>query len=435
MTRGWRLVLGVVSMIALGARSLGGCAAGDERPKDDEEIDSGSRDADPTDGEGDASASDGSVDAALDGDAKPKCSADGWCRTVLPTEELIEAGVLDPDMPALDVRDVWVFPDRTAWAVTITGHVLEWTNGAWRIAFDAGSPLLSIWGVGDGELWIGGERGVLLHGTKSGSKTTFEAVPFDDATVVLRVWGTSSTDVWAITPRSVFRYRGRSSGSSPVFEQVDMPEPIPGRVRIHGDVWATNGDLWIGGMENVDCPDGQCGGSFRSTIVLLRWRGDGDPSDGGSPSWDRIEVHAPELNPSTSAILVAGTGATDGTQLAHVVQNNFAGVVRVAPANAGTLDASIAVDAGDYVRSLERAITYGRPERLWASTSDDVWMVGSPGLVRHWDGTTWNLVRVSVDNKLLLKELHAIAATTTSSGEREMWIVGRDIAMVRSEAP
>ncbi|MDF2693597.1 MAG: hypothetical protein K0S65_1980 [Labilithrix sp.] len=424
----WSL-LGAGLLFGLVGRGVTGCASSDESAPDSE-VDSGGRDSMTSDGTTDP---DGANPNDADADAKgPPCSADGWCRTALPTGPLIEAGVLDPDMPSLDLRDVWVAPDRTAWAVTITGHVLRWDGVAWQIAFDAGGPLHSVWGSGTTDLWMGGENGLVVHGANKGSGMTFERVAFAPSAVVVRVWGTSPSDVWAMTPDSVYRYTGGTVDGGPDFSEVVLPDPILGRLRILTDVWGERGELWLGGMENFDCLPGQCG-NFRSTIVLFRWRGDGT---GGGADWDRVEVEHPKLDPMVNSVLLAGGATRDGTQLAHVMQRKFLGLVRVAPGDAGLLDASAAVDAGgDYLRTMEQAISYGRPEGVWATTSNDVWMVGSPGLVRHWDGATWAIVRVAIDEKLLTKELHAISGTTTSSGARDMWIVGRDIAMRRSEAP
>jgi len=54
-----------------------------------------------------------------------------------------------------------------------------------------------------------------------------------------------------------------------------------------------------------------------------------------------------------------------------------------------------------------------------------VWLAGSLGRLRHWDGVKWRAAEVSLDGLPVQKAIHAI----WGSGPDDVWAVGQDVAL------
>ncbi len=136
-----------------------------------------------------------------------------------------------------------------------------------------------------------------------------------------------------------------------------------------GDVCGTVSDGCGGELSCGGCPSGTtCGG-------------------GGYPGWCGV--------PHTLATCngVEGTAALDA----------LTGNVRGVQTCTGEGWCSVNAPMGSHLRAL------------WGFAEDDVWAVGSPGLVLHWDGRAWSQVRVPTSSSL---------ASVWGSGPNDVWVAG-----------
>jgi len=387
----------------------------------------------------DAGTSDG--DASLDA-ATPTCSADGWCYTTLPASDSYDASAITSQTTGLTygLRGVWVAPDHRVWAVSSYGHVLLWDGTSWAVKAVFGTPLRSVWGSSATEIWVAGERGLIMCGTVTGSEVTFVRATFTTNTTqtMIRVAGTSATDVWAIadgvnSSSNTNRVWRLNPGSDPPsFSPTTVPSTLPGpspSLRIAA-LWTAQSDFWIAGYETTCFGPSPC--TFMNDHFLMRWA----PSEDGGLSWEQMP-----FDRGNDKKLLAGTTSSDGVHL-FVLEGygtHDAVAYRLSTdktkldAGADETGDSGIHDEGAYAWTKEQVDTgYGQGTDMWASDRNDVWMVGKLGLVRHFDGTSWKLVRTSLTSVTpLLKDLYDIDGVVDPSGEQDLWIVGDDVAIHR----
>lgn len=373
------------------------------------------------------------ADAAVD--APTNCTDQDWCHTALPLVPDGDGGLVKPAR-GLNLLDVWAAPNHEAWAVTAEGFVLHWKAGEWRVAFDAKTPLQTIWGADENEIWISGTGHYAAHGTNKGGAVLFETVDVSPDEDVLRFRSTSPTDVWAVTAHRVFRYQGANDANGkPSFTSFELPNGIeaPSKNTIK-TMYRRDSNIWITAYETTDCStngntccyyDNACPTNY----VTARWKGNdvaNAPDPASIDAWDRIVLQSERLTD-----LRLGTVSSDEmhTFVARAYPGNGLWITRIAPSSSHILDAGISMDAGDYGWTLEEPPAYGStPEDLWSSSSNDVWMIATPGIVRRWDGAKWNVAHVTLTSSPLFNSLHAIDGVVTAT-EHELWIVGQDIAM------
>jgi hypothetical protein len=326
-------------------------------------------------------------------------------------------------------------PDHDAWAVAEQGYVLHWTNNAWSYAFGANVPLRTVWASSANDVWVAGAGGAVFHGTSKAGTLTFDQVDLGTTDDVLRVRGTSATDVLAITANGIFRSTGVT------FAAVPFPSGIPqDGTQLLGDMWESGGRLWIGAHEYSTCSqfDDTC--DYQDHTLLLRWKGmPPDPDAGALASFDRIPLQM--VCDRATCVVVSGTLMPDDSNLL-IVKRQFAvirgkppAVAHVAALDAGILDASAIQGDGGYGWTMDDpAASNAGPEGIWAASSTRAWLVASPGVVRQWDGQSWSVAQVAVSSPIT-KNLHAIEGVASAGGKSDVWIVGENIAIHRSEAP
>jgi hypothetical protein len=76
-------------------------------------------------------------------------------------------------------------------------------------------------------------------------------------------------------------------------------------------------------------------------------------------------------------------------------------------------------------RSSETGFQSSALSTLWATGTDDVWLAGEKGRLRHWDGTSWRVASVALDAWPVQNAINAIWGT----GPNDIWAVGADIAL------
>ncbi len=441
MMRATRAFL-IAGALAVSGRFAIGCATSEDTNEVEPPNAGGNDDASviptPDDGESpsDAGASDG--DAPQDA-ATPTCSADGWCYTTLPASDSYDASAITSTTTGLTygLRGVWVAPDHRAWAVSSYGHVLLWDGTAWAVKAVFGSALRSIWGSSATEIWVAGDRGVIMRGTVTGSDVTFVRATFTTSTTqtMIRVTGTSGTDVWAIadginSTSNVNRVWRLNPGSDPPsFSPTTVPSTLPGpspSLRIAA-LWTVQSDFWIAGYETSCFGPSPC--TFMNNHFAMRRA----PSPDGGLSWEQMP-----FDRGNDKKLLSATTGSDGVHL--FVLEGYGSHDAVAyrlstdesKLDAGADDSGIQSE-GAYAWTKEQVATgYGQGVDMWASDRNDVWMVGKFGLVRHFDGTSWKAVRTSLTNVTpLLKDLYDIDGVIAPSGAQDLWIVGDDVAIHR----
>lgn len=427
MTRAARILLllapGIVATIAFVA-----CATDGSTDDDAFDPDAGALFPDAAeehDAAGDAPRLEDVPDTSL-----PTCSPDGWCYTELPATSALDGGDAprDPDGFTFPLRAVWAGPDHRALAISARGHVLAWDGATWSVIFVASSPLRTLWAASADDVWIGGDAGYLLHGTRAAGGLTFTKVASGTSYPIVRVWGTSASDVWLLADRAYHRTAESASSATP-FVAVDVPSSY-GDVTagvVLSAVWGTAEDTWFGGMESTFCAPPDCVNAKRLFVTRQR------STDAGS-SWETVATPVP-----SATAVVGGFSTASGVEqaLVNVRQiTDFGFLLRIA-GDASKLDARRGpiTEDGAFAWNVELAEDFSEPRAIGGARADDVWVVGRSGVVRHFDGVSWSVVRVARSNlSPLVNDLHGIDAFTAGT-ERETWIVGDDVAMVRRSTP
>ncbi|AKU94961.1 hypothetical protein AKJ09_01625 [Labilithrix luteola] len=373
-------------------------------------ADGGVPDARLDSGSGDAS--DDAPDASAP-DAQPRtCSDDDFCHTVLPPDSFL--------------RDVWSAGDGVVWAVgakepstnVAPGTVLRWDGSAWAVQFEPDSILYAVWGSSPTDIWIGGEGG-LYHGTgPSSDAITWKKVRSE---LITSIWGTSTNDVWAVgafwgSPYTfdgtVLHYRGTSADGGDGWEIDPISSSRPASYR---KVWGTSAnDVWIGGAERLQPsadwprmltlrgrPNGD--GGLAWSEVVMPSPGDGEFSGGGVIAGGRPWLMG-RLGNSDAVFM--GTPKTDGSSDYTWFEGSF-----------GTCNGTAYPCQGNSGVWFNRAV--------WGTTPNDVYLGGDFGQLRHWDGTSFSLVKTTITKIPVRASFYGMWGTSST----DLWIVGDRIAL------
>lgn len=438
-----------VAFAGVAIRVAAGCATSEEiqttPPDDTSAADSGGTNTVPDPGSDATTSPETSVDAGADA-AVRSCSDDGWCYTELPQEGDYDAAALRPPGNVMfGLRSVWVAPDHRVWAVGATGvdagNVLVRDANGWRVVAFVDKPLRTVWGSSATDIWIGGEGGFLYRGTVNGDAVDFQKVTIGTTQAIQRIIGTSGTDVWAIAD-AVTNSGGtlnriwHSTGETPSFVATNIANTwtaSTSKPRIQ-TLWYNGNDLWAAGYETTCKPS-----CLQEFIALKR-----DVSS-GVENW----VHVPFLTGwagNYADTITSSVATPEGVQLFAFpgtgAETGNAFLTRMAT-DPSLLDGGAPVDAGPdatapspYTFTNELAHSLGRPNGIFATSQNDIWMVGDSGVIRHFDGTSWNLVRLSLTSVTpLLQDLYDIQIGTDAEGGRELWVVGDDVAIHRKVQP
>jgi hypothetical protein len=260
----------------------------------------------------------------------------------------------------------------------------------------------------------------LFHASGGSGALTFKPVTAGTSRSILQVWGTAPDDLWIVSEDFVGHATAETIGSAQPFAPVAVPSSYTDSVVFVKPtaVWGTANETWFAGTESSFCAPPDCVNETR-TFVARR-----SVANDGAVSWSPLALPA---YPGSLGI-VAGVTVADGSQ--YVAINSDEVWTESWVAHVATDASLLDPDGGPIVPR------FSRPTALWGTSSDDLWLLGASGVVRHFDGKEWQLVRVARTNlSPVAEDLRGIAATTDESGEREMWIVGDDIAMHRTVKP
>lgn len=266
--------------------------------------------------------------------------------------------------PGFVIQAMWGSGPSDVWGVGDRGAVAHWDGLAWTgwPRFYTRGPGGGLWGTSATDLWTGA-RG--LHRDERGWSATGQS---GDA-----VWGTSPTDVWAVGYRNAYHWDGSAWSAVPV-----------GDTAWFSAVWAASpNDAWGGGPYFLGHWDGTAW-----TPAL------GDLSYSSYPwingIWGRASDDVWAVGDQSAVLHWDGTAwTTVSTGVAGDYQSVWG-----APGSQVWLATSYGVVRWDGTawQSMSSGLAgSGRLTRIWGRSDADVWVVGWPGLIRHWNGTAWEV--------------------------------------------
>lgn len=282
-----------------------------------------------------------------------------------------------------------------------------------RVSSPTTADLRGIWGSSSRDVWIVGDRGVILHWTGTAWSYAPNPIPFAS---YRDVWGSAADDVWAVGVESpgilaIAHYDGRSWARYPIAPTRYSPRAIFGTSRT---------DAWI------------VGGPFEfASDVVFRWNGGRWSSvrTGGSPTryldvggvasdelWfvaldDTVMHWDGAFSPEAATLPVAVVSFELGLWAAG--RGDFwvtgdAGIVHHYTAGSWT-----SVDTGS--TNLLRNVFGLHPSAIWA--------VGNRGTIARFDGVSWSAVEETTPRTLL---------SVWASSFNDAWAIGEGGTILHS---
>lgn len=285
-----------------------------------------------------------------------------------------------PTTPLLGVSRT----DQGVWIVGANGVILRHLDGVTTRLTCAAltSNLNGVFGAAPDDVWITGDKGLLLHWDGSALRRVASGTVED----LSRIWGNSWNDVWILARDGVLRSDGfavsRSLSATPIWSAS----------RHIGAVWGLSAaDVWAVGALLTD----QNG--YPVLSFSQRWQG----TQWGAGPASRYGNLTGVWGSASDEVWIAGTmqshaGAYgmvlrwDGKQLSFPMWN------------LGGSGSSI--------------------NGIWGARRDRVWAVGSG--TYWWDGVTWSQVMLPTQ-----AELYDVAG----HGQDEIWAVGANGTVLRGD--
>ena len=157
--------------------------------------------------DGGTSAGEASTDGGLpeppDAERPLVCGKTGYCETRLP---------LSDEASTLSLRGVWAVSSTDVWSVSAEGFVLHWDGATWTTAYRTVHELHSVWATAT-DVWVGGERGLLLRRTADGTWSFVETGHVED---IRGIYGSGAGDVWFGHDGAVDHYDGSTLTTYPL---------------------------------------------------------------------------------------------------------------------------------------------------------------------------------------------------------------------------
>jgi hypothetical protein len=260
--------------------------------------------------------------------------------------------------------------------------LFRWDGRAWRFARPLPERMHALWASGPADVWVAGEHGLVLHW--DGSRWSAQRLTGDLHTV----WGRARDDIWINGCRNNFYHWNGAAWSR-------TPNPVP------PDHAGECTKLWGASATDVLAVGGR---------TSLRWNGAAwtkaaHPIGGAGRDTPAFASVSALWGPPASRDVWAVGGEASGP--------SFDGWPLVLRGTAGRWD------------KLPAPQTEGHLYAVWGDRDDDVWAVGSKGLILHWDGAAWTREESGVAETLM--SIHGAGGTA--------WIVGeRGTVLVRSFA-
>lgn len=330
----------------------------------------------------------------------PKCSDGGFCRTELPTSEILYS--------------LWGAADGSLWAGS-SRSILQWDGVAWKTVFTwpageapgiragilVGTGPEDVWAFGEGPEYAeagGIPRAAVAHLARRGAVLSWRAITSDvefyTGGNVSTAWAASPTDLWVSRNyQGLWHVHGENAnGHAPAERELNaFGQPL---LAESPSVWGFGLDrVFVSGRTSNDMP------------VLLR-----RTLDGG---WkDTLQGPPPGGQPFT----LGGTGPAE----ARLWTSADTTMARAVAADGGLLAPDFQRTSIDVPRCQPRLVAAVRSDLAWTSDGNTVC---------RYDGSSFKLVPISLGGypRLTVRGLWSNGTDT--------WIVGEEKALVPGGLP
>jgi hypothetical protein len=259
--------------------------------------------------------------------------------------------------------------------------LFRWDGRTWQFVRSVPARTHALWASAPADVWAVGERGLVLHW--DGGRWSEQHLTGD-----LRfIWGRSGNDVW-INDCADGSYHWNGS----VWNRVrgELPHALKGSC------------LVLGGASATDVV-------ALARHTLVHWNGAAWVHE-RTADGDQVPL---KVGASISALWSVPSSGDLWAVGAEGVGPGFDGWPLILRRSAGAWS------------QFPTPRTEGAVLSVWGDRDDDVWAVGTKGLVLHWDGTAWSQEDSGVVESL--RSVHGTAGTA--------WIVGdRGTVLVRAIA-
>jgi hypothetical protein len=271
--------------------------------------------------------------------------------------------------------------------------LFRWDGRAWRLVRDLPERVHAMWASGADDVWAVGEKGLVMHW--DGARWSEQRLTGE----FRAIWGRARDDIWINGCANNFYHWNGTAWRR-------VPNPVP------DTHWGVCPVLWGASATDVSAI-----GYDRS----LRWNGvawtygpNPFKEAGGAPP------HS-DSSPRNDAWVAMGQhitalwGSPSGADLWAV------GYEGVSPSTWGWV-VVLRQNGGGWSRVPTPEIE-ANLMAIWGDRDDDVWAVGTKGLILHWDGTSWSKQESGV----------SVALTSVHGADGTVWIVGeRGTILVRA---
>lgn len=338
------------------------------------------------------------ADAGSDADAAPReCSDDGFCHTTVP--------------PKQTIRSIWGDGQGVAWAVSDEGAILRWDGSAWNVHLALGEALLTVWGSGPTDVWVGSAT-TLYHGEGASSAALkFGAVDLPgDPSSIKSIWGTGPNDVWATGPVNDYTWQGRVlhyTGPSTDKGGGWTLDDLSTQRIFWGKVWGTpNTGVWLGGVRNNPM-------TFATELIVLR---KGISAD----TFSQVPMPVDPSGFGNAGNITRFWGASASSDDTMWLYGK-AGTGTPAFIRGTTTDGG---NTFTWTFNPDGTSRDPQMQAVWGTTATDAWLVGDYGRVRHWDGTRFTQSAITTTKFPVIDPFYAVWA----NGADDVWVAGAGVA-------
>ena len=310
---------------------------------------------------------------------------------------------------------VWANTTDDTWAVGHSGSIHHWNGSQWAVVeSDVGSRLNDVFGFSDDDVWAGGKSlgssqwdNILLHwnGTEwirvDASQTGIPNIETHG------IWGAAPNDVWAAA-QPLFHWDG-SNWSSIEMENGNGLNALWGSAA--DDIWGVgnsvddnkifhyDGNMWKRVSDSITDRE----------LYAIWANSDDDVWVGGSAGTilHRDEFGWSKVESGKIAIVEAMWGSGP---------NDVFAVGRASPNGVNALHWN-GIDWTEVDTGTDTLLS-----DIWGLSSNAIWVVGD-GTVLHWDGVTWS----DMDPRTPSVSLQGVWASASD----DLWVVGEYATILR----